>query len=137
MSILRAGLAAALGLLLVLAGCGGDSAQPVRGRVTLDGEPVTMGSIVFMPLSSGGAKAAAAIENGNYTIPAAQGLPTGKYRVEVSWHKPTGRKIPSADPGMTADETREAVPAKYNTDSNLTVELNGSDQPHDFSLTSK
>src|SRR5688572_15059983 len=111
----------------VCLGCTGNSAVPLRGTVTLDGQPVTGGSIVFMPQMAGGPKAAAAIENGAYSIPAAQGVKPGKYRVEVSWHKPTGRKIPSADPGMTADETREAIPAKYNSNSTLLVDLDGTD----------
>ena len=124
-------------LLMSFAGCGSNSALPLRGMVTLDDQPVAMGNIVFLPLASGGPKAAAAIENGSYSIPADQGLKPGKYRVEISWHKPTGRKIPSADPGMTIDETREAIPAKYNSDSTLTVDLDGTDKPHNFALTSK
>jgi hypothetical protein len=57
--------------------------------------------------------------------------------VEINWQKPTGRKIASADPGMTADETREVVPAKYNTDSTLTVEIGGGDVEKDFALASR
>jgi hypothetical protein len=128
---------AALLLFCLAGGCSGEAALPMRGTVTLDGERVAQGNIVFLPQASSGPKAAAAIENGVYSIPAEQGLLPGKYRVEVSWHKPTGRKIASADPGMTIDETREAIPAKFNTDSTLTVDIDGSDKPYDFVLTSK
>ena len=75
----------------------------VRGRVTVDGDPVGNGSISFFS-ADGGPRAAAAVLGGEYAIPAEKGLTPGKYRVEVTWAKPTGRKIPSADPGVLADE---------------------------------
>lgn len=125
-----------LALLGLLCGCSGQKAASVHGQVTLDGEPVSAGSIVFLPAAAGGRKAAAAIEGGAYSIPASEQLAPGSYRVEISWHKPTGRKIPSADPGMTMDETREAVPARYNSDSTLTAEIGG-DAEKDFALTSR
>ena len=109
----------------------------MHGKVTLDGEAVTMGSIVFLPTSSDGPKAAAAIENGAYALSPSDKLRPGSYRVEISWHKPTGRKIASADPGMTIDETREAVPAKYNAASTLVAEIGSGDVEQDFALTSK
>src|SRR6186713_2840818 len=73
----------ALGLLLVvLGGCGGGAAPSIHGKVTLDGEAVTQGSIAFLPTGSGGPKAAAAIEQGAYTISSEDKLVPGKYRVE-------------------------------------------------------
>lgn len=124
-------------LSLCGAGCGGGSASSVQGSVTLDGEPVSNGNIMFFPAATDGIKGAAAIENGKYAIGPETGLKPGKYRVEVSWHRPTGKKIPSADPGMTVDETREAVPAKYNTATTLTAEIDGSGKAQDFELTTK
>jgi len=123
--------------LIASVGCGGPAAPSLKGKVTLDGAPVTSGSIVFLPEASEGRKAAAAIEDGNYTIPAEEGLKPGKYRVEVSWHKPTGRKMPSADPGITMDETKEAIPARFNTESTLTAEFAAGEATKDFALTSK
>lgn len=123
-------------LALLQTGCA-EQAASIHGKVTLDGEPVTAGSISFLPASSGGRKAAAAIEQGAYSIPATEKLLPGSYRVEISWHKPTGRKIASADPGMTAEETREVVPAKFNTESTLTVEISGGEAEKDFALTSR
>ena len=70
-------------------------------------------------------------------FPPTDKLLPGSYRVEISWRKPTGRKIASADPGIMIDETREAVPAKYNTDSTLTVEIGSGDVEKNFALTSK
>jgi len=109
----------------------------VHGIVTLDNEPVASGSIVFLPTAGPGKKAAAAIEQGHYSIPATYSLPPGSYRVEISWRKPTGRQIPSADPGIMTDETREAVPIRYNTESTLTAEIASGDVEKNFDLSSK
>jgi hypothetical protein len=127
----------AAGALITIAGCGTQSAPAVHGKVTLDGEPVTSGSIVFLSAASSGPKAAAAIEQGGYAVSAQDKLQPGRYRVEISWRKPTGRKIASADPGVMVDETREAVPPKYNIDSALSAEIGSRDVEKDFALSSK
>jgi hypothetical protein len=124
-------------LVLVAAGCEKKSSPAAHGHVTLDGEPVAIGNIVFLPESMKGPKAAAAIENGAYALSPQDKLLPGKYRVEISWRKPTGKKIPSADPGITIDETREAVPAKYNTESTLIAQIAAEDSEKNFTLTSK
>ena len=127
----------ALCVLIGPIGCGTKSVSSVHGNVTLDGEPVAAGNIAFLPPGGSGSRASAAIEQGAYKISASDNLAPGSYRVEISWHKPTGRKIASADPGMMIDETREAVPAKFNTDSKLMVEVAGGDVEKDFALTTK
>jgi hypothetical protein len=124
-------------MALSLAGCTAEKTASIHGKVTLDNEPVANGSIVFLPASGTGKKAAAAIEQGLYSIPAADKLPPGSYRVEISWRKPTGRQIPSADPGIMTDETREAVPAHYNTESTLTRDIATGDVEKNFDLVSK
>jgi hypothetical protein len=129
--------ALAIGSLLALAGCGKGSAPSVHGKVTLDGESVTQGSISFFPEAVKGPRAAAAIEQGVYALAPHEKLTPGKYRVEISWRKPTGKKIPSADPGIMIDETREAVPTKFNSDSTLIAEIAHGETEKDFDLTSK
>jgi len=123
--------------LVLLVGCGKSSSPTVRGKVTLDGEAVTSGNISFFSQEVKGPKAAAAIEQGAYAISPQDKLLPGKYRVEISWSKPTGKKVPSADPGIMTDETREAVPAKYNTASTLTAEITVGNSEKDFALTTK
>src|SRR5947208_40017 len=92
--------------LVAIAGCGTKNIATVHGKVMLDGEPVALGNIAFLPPSGSGPRAAAAIEQGAYVVPASDKLAPGSYRVEISWHKPTGRKVASADPGMMIDETK-------------------------------
>jgi hypothetical protein len=120
-----------------ITGCGAASSTPIHGKVTLDGEPVINGTIVFLSEDTKGPKAAAAIENEAYSLSPHDKLPVGKYRVEISWQKPTGKKVPSADPGITIDETREAVPAKFNTNSTLIADIGSGDSEKNFALSSK
>jgi len=121
----------------LIAGCAKESSSSVHGKVTLDGEPVAAGDIVFLPAQASSRKAAAAIEQGTYALAPSDRLNPGSYRVEIRWPKGTGRKVASADPGMQAEETREAIPAKYNTDSTLKVEIGSGDIEKDFALSSK
>jgi hypothetical protein len=118
-------------------GCDASPSAPIHGKVTLDGEPVADGNIVFLSEDAKGPKASAAIENGAYSLAPHEKLIAGKYRVEISWPKPTGKKVASADPGVMIDEKREVVPAKFNTDSTLKTEIGSGDVERDFALTSK
>lgn len=81
--------ALAAGLFLLLAGCGGNPAQletaPVSGRVTLDGEPVSTGVVIFTP-EQGRAGRAELASDGTYTVGTygrADGAVVGSHRVAV------------------------------------------------------
>ncbi len=137
MSFLQSFRTVACCVLICCVGCGKTPAPSVKGKVTFDGEGVANGGIVFLPLEKGGSRAAAPIEQGTYALSPEDKLVPGKYRVEISWRKPTGKKIASADPGITIDETREAVPAKFNTDSKLTAEIGSGEVVKDFELKSQ
>ena len=125
------------GLVVWAGGCGGAGQTSVKGAVTLDDQPVGPGSISFLSTGEGGANAAAAIEDGKYQTPPDRGPRPGTYKVEISWPKKTGKKIPSLDPGIMSDETREAIPAKYNAQSTLTVEIQPGENVKDFHLKSR
>jgi hypothetical protein len=123
---------------LLLIGCGGGDRSSVSGTVTLDGEPVTKGSILFDPVESREVKPVGLIENGSYSLTSETGPKPGKHKVEIRWAKPTGKQVPvKDDPPNMIDETKEAVPAKYNTSTELTVEITPGSNRHDFPLTSK
>jgi hypothetical protein len=136
-----AGLPAVLGLALVLtSGCGPAGRWlAVGGTVTLDGEPVQDGRIMFLRLDGeGGAdRAGGRIEQGKYALPAGRGLAPGKYRVELTWAKKTGKQVPAPhDPPNMMDETQEAIPARYNKNSELTADVQRGHTTFDFNLTS-
>ncbi len=123
------------GLVVTLVGCGPSDQVSIEGRVTLDGQPVGPGSIVFLPEAGGeGIKIAAPIEDGQYRIGTERGAKPGTFRVEISWSKKTGRQLPSADPGIMMDETQEAIPPRYNTQTTLVREIKPGENTHDFDL---
>ncbi|WP_439624469.1 hypothetical protein [Gemmata sp.] len=134
----------ALSLLLVapLAGCGepaGDH-NPITGEVRLDGEPLHAGTVMFRPADGVKGQAVfAAVANGRYTVPAAAGPAVGPHRVEVRGLKRSGKAVqkPLAPKGDTAEEMVEAVAAKFNTRSELTVEVKPGENVADFEVTSK
>lgn len=136
-------LAVSLGLLST-AGCKPSYEGPQRiavsGSVSFDGKAIDQGIINLIPLTDGKRKASAVIENGTYRIPEPKGPNPGKHMVEIHWLKPTGRKtINQGDPGGPSmiDETAEVIPAKYNTQTNIQVEITRERNKHDFSLTSR
>lgn len=125
-----------------IAGCAdqGPKRIAVTGTVKLDGKPVERGSISFIPPTGSEIPSTSAeIKAGEYVLPAEAGPAIGKYRVEVRWSRPTGKKIPvgsPAPPGTMMDEVREAIPAKYNTQSTLEREISPGDETVDFDLES-
>lgn len=87
--------------MILSAGCGKKlpPMSPVSGKVTVDGQPLTAGSVTFTPdvdvfnqenaknaPSTAGLSAGAIGSDGTYTISTAgkEGVPAGKYRVTVS-----------------------------------------------------
>lgn len=129
-----------LGLLaLAVVGCGASNTEAVsiQGKVTFDAVPIDSGSISFLPDDgSKRVKVATAIENGHYAVTAGKGASVGSYRVEINWAKKTGRQIPSADPGISTEETIEGLPTQFNTTSTLQREVKPGVNSFDFELDS-
>lgn len=72
----------------------GDARLPVSGTATIDGQPVAYGLVAFQPADGhSGAGSGASLQQGKFDIPAAKGLPPGKYRVTVQAFRETGRVI--------------------------------------------
>src|SRR5437667_3909661 len=65
----------------VLAGCSDQygGRMEVTGGVTLQGQPVKDGSVIFVPLDKQETQGGAQVINGEYRIPAQHGLKPGKY----------------------------------------------------------
>ena len=66
----------------------------MRGKVTLDGEPVAEGSIRLVALESG-PTAGAPISDGHYHIRRDKGPTLGRHRVEIYVPQKSGRQIVS------------------------------------------
>src|SRR5262249_14982703 len=130
----RAASVALVFSLALVTGC--SSKTSVRGKGTLDGEKVDGGGITLRPAGEG-RTGAGEIKDGQYYLDAERGLQPGSYKVEISWNKKTGKLIPSNDPPNKVEETRQAVPRKYNAETQLTLDVVGGSNTKDFELTSK
>jgi hypothetical protein len=148
------GLHAALAVgLLALAGCGGDELprQAVSGSVEFDNKPLAVGQIEFYPRDTGPYAVAGGspISAGRYSIPQAEGLTPGTYKVVISAEgessatKGRQKKVAEVEaevsgemPGLGDLNVRELIPARYNAQSELTAKVTeeGPNQ-FDFKLT--
>lgn len=119
------------GLLMALIACGcSDNTGgrlAVEGKINFKGAPLDTGFVMFVPEAQGApaTQASALITGGSYKIPAAQGLFAGKYRVAISsGDGKTPAADPNAAPGPTGNfASKERIPAKYNTETTLSVEV--------------
>ncbi|MFO0926319.1 MAG: hypothetical protein U0736_04670 [Gemmataceae bacterium] len=111
--------------LLILCACGdsGPKRYRVAGTVRYKDQPLKSGLINFIPDGAQSPAGGAPIVDGRYEIAVARGLLAGKYRVSIS--APTGGVAVKEGeaPGVSGKETRETLPARYNTQSELTAEI--------------
>lgn len=135
-------------LALLAAGCGSDRPElaRVKGTVTLDGKPLSKGTITFEAV--GKRPATGTIENGQITevttYDAGDGVPVGSHKIAISATEapasavvanPGEAKAPRAD-YMTG---KSLIPTRYNdpTASGLTAEIKSGENTVEFKLTSK
>ena len=126
--------------LLTLCGCGGTGGrQSIEGTVTLDGQPLEKGQITFVPKQgTQGPTAGAEIAGGKFTIPAAGGTFSGKFRVEITASHATGKKVTDHFTGQLVDAYEQFIPAKYNTQSQLEADVKaGAANRFEFAVTSQ
>ena len=108
---------------LLLSGCGGNALGrlPISGKVTLQGKPLERGNIDIRPAAGvNGVGAGANIEQGAYAIAEERGLPPGEYEVRVHSSKEDPRPAP---PGGGSRPAIEQIPAKYNSRTELKIEV--------------
>lgn len=134
------GLLATLLAVASIAGCGrSDGRFGLSGVVRLDGAPVDRGSINFDPASvPARTSTGAMIIDGRYAVAAGQGLLPGTYRVRVFWPQSTESKPDGLGPlgGVSAPPPQERIPDRYNSKSELTVEVQAhSANRFDFDLS--
>ncbi len=122
------------GLFLLLVagsglGCFGEAKPPsgmVSGQVTLEGTPVTSGSVVFYSTELGIGSQASINPDGTYTLP--NKLQVGEYAISVQGLEPV--------PGEPPPEPTK-VPQKYwqATTSDLTITIVPGNTTYDISLS--
>jgi hypothetical protein len=118
------------GLVLLLAtGCShGPPYGDLSGQVTLNGQPVQSGTMRFEPADGNSASAGTVIQDSRYTVH----LPVNSFRVKIS-----SPKSPKATGQSEGGLMEEAIPSRYNIQTELSVEVNEGNNQKDFSLVSK
>jgi hypothetical protein len=121
--------------LMTVVGCGGpNNRAEVSGSVRLNGQPMTSGSISFVPTEgTTGPSSGGEIKDGRYSVPRDKGVAIGKNRVSILSTVNTGRKI-NIGREAPVDEWLQVVPAKYNEQSELVREIKRGSNQLDFDL---
>jgi len=106
----------------------------IEGTVTLDGEPLPKGSIQFYPTEGVGQSAGTLIIDGNYKTEASVGV----NKVVINSTKVIRRvKLYDTPKSPMVDHVMEALPARYNARSELTVTVKSGTNTMNFELTSE
>ncbi len=129
---------AVLTILTAILQAGCDQGPPVgniAGEVTFDGQPVKDGHVLFTPVDGMGQTGGAAVREGKFT---AEKVPVGKMKVELHGNKVVGkRKAYDTPESPWEDDVAELLPAKYNSKSDLTLEVKKGSQDVKYDLKSK
>lgn len=136
MSLLKtAGLVVGLGMISTLVGCGpNDGLVEVSGTVTLDGKPVETGAVSMQPVDGKGVSGGGAIKGGKYSARTSPGNLAVQINsmVEVRKENPTKEEV---ERGLDVDR-KESIPAEYNRNSKLRIEVTPEKRNVNFVLTS-
>jgi hypothetical protein len=125
-------------LAVALFGCGQKPTGPqrgaVHGKITLDGKPIVAGQISLVPTTPGAGPAwGTVVKDGQYAS-TASGPVVGKSKVEIR----ASRNPPAASEGADWKSNYvELIPAQYNTQSTLEVDVRPGDNALDFQLKSQ
>lgn len=127
-------LAAGLLALVPLAGCGDNSMSEVAGKITIDGQPVEKGAISFVPVAGDTPTTGGMIEGGRYSVK----VPPGEMKVSISAPKVVGtKKIYDTPNSPVMPITEEALPKKFNEQTELRYTVQRGANPKDWELPSK
>lgn len=107
--------------------------------MTVDEKPLKSGQITFVPSQADvPTQGGASIVDGKYSISRSSGLVPGKYKVVVnSGEGSEEKKVDTNEaPGMPPVPVKQAIPAKYNSESILEANVAaGSSNQFTFNLT--
>ena len=120
-------------MVLFLGGCQGDNLAELSGMVTFNGEPVKNGTISFIPLDGKGQTEGVLIADGRYTVR----ISPGKMKVEIQGYKEIGRQhvVEGDSKSPLVAKTVPMLPAKFNSQTTLSVDVLKSTRTADFTLT--
>ena len=128
-------------LLSAMFGCDssdGLNRQAISGIVTLDGQPISIGAILFEPEShESGTAVGATIRQGGFAISRREGPVPGSYRVRIYSSSGIQAPITKGQTDRTHRPMVERLPARYNTQTELRATVLGQrGNPYRFDLNS-
>lgn len=124
-----------LGLvLLVTVGCGKKEPTMgiLTGTITIDGQPPEKGSIAFFPTDGKSKTTGTKIQQGEYSAQ----VPLGEAEVQIRVSKVVGEKKDTPN-GPAHQIRRETLPAKYNSRTELLIDIQPGTNRKDFELSTK
>jgi hypothetical protein len=114
--------------LSFIVGCNNNNPQgrvPVHGEVTLNGQPLAQGNVLFssLPGTTPTVVTGSPIKNGTFSLSAEHGLiPNQEYLVQFSSvEEVSGTRTETDDPMAAKVQTRNIIPPQYGTESKETV----------------
>lgn len=131
---------------LLVTGCGPGNPLgrlAISGTVEFDGQPLPAGTIRFEPIDGTGTSSGALIQDGQFSIETLKGLPPGEYRVRIMSQGEELAVDPNAVPGPSEapgppppgfTPAVERIPARYNTQSELTRTVSADSTSFEFKL---
>jgi hypothetical protein len=131
-----------LSVFLIAVGCDSHATDRgvVRGEVTLDGQLLEQGSIVFTPIDgTKGIVAGGNIKNGQYQLSEDKGPAVGRNHVAIRAVRKSGKMIqkPMSPQGKMIEEVVEAIPPRFNSATTLKVEIKPEANTLNFEVQSK
>jgi hypothetical protein len=126
---------ALLAFLLLPAGCSDSRLATVTGTITVDGRPLEKGSISFFPADGKGPTAGSDVKDGKYT---ATKVAVGTVKVQIRYAKKVGEKPLYDTPNSPVRPLfKEALPAKFNDKTELTLEVKPGTNEKQWDLSTK
>jgi hypothetical protein len=114
-----------------LVGCAEPNTTLLTGTVTVDGAPIEKGAISFYPTDGEGFTAGSPIKNGEYSAR----VPAGTLKVTISMPRVIGMKKLYDTPNSPERPLyEEGLPARYNSKTELQIEVEAGEMRKDFEL---
>ena len=123
-------------LVACMVGCNPADQFAIDGTVTFDGQPMSEGSVTFIP-TQGGPTYGGLIENGTFSVNNGPLLKAGEYRVQIESWKITTTIVQELDNEGPVNDRVQVVPARYNLDSQLTIDVASNATHFPFDLLSE
>ena len=116
-------------------GCGDNGRLSVQGKVTVDGTPVENGYIYLTPLpGTDGPTTGAKIIDGSYKVAPGKGVFQGSFEVAIKVWEESKKMTEDFATGEKTKGIQQTLPPKFNTKTELTVDIKAGKDSYDFNL---